>query len=228
LFAGFVVSSLLYPALSKRAIRIPITYRIAIGSAFGALSLIAAIIVDAFIRKRYLEDGSTVPIIYQLVNYAMIGTGEVFAVTSLYEAAFMVAPKEQKALASAIQLFISFGVSSFICDALFNAFAAWFPQDSGESAVQEYVDSELNKYMYVVCGISCFGVLLNVLPPVKDWVERTRQESIEANAGLELCRNKIGSNSVENDTEANSQNEIEPEGATSDDLSIGSLSEVDL
>merc|ERR1712238_93686 len=48
--------------------------------------------------------------------------------------------------------------------------------------VENYVDSQMNKYLWVLFGISCFAILFNLLPPVKNWLERLRFESLEAAA----------------------------------------------
>jgi len=108
-----------------------------------------------------------------------------FAVSTSYEAAFTIAPKEQNSLASAIQLFLGNGLASFIQIGLSQALASWFPPTPG---TQAYVDSNINYYLYMLLGITIFGVILNNIPAVKNWVERLKDDALDATA-LDLTMN---------------------------------------
>ena len=96
LIVGFFASSWLYPFLERRNINFPYCYRFSLGSLLGACSIGSALIVDAQIRSQWNKEGTEVNIFAQLMNYAFVGAGEIFAVSTAYEAAFMIAPKEQK------------------------------------------------------------------------------------------------------------------------------------
>ena len=184
LVTGIITGSILYPFLEKRGWNIPTTYRFAIGSVFGALSIASALLVDSAIRNDYLNNDSQIAIFWQSANYVFVGVGEVFAVSTVYECAFTIAPKEQKSLASAIQLFLGNGLSSYICIGISQAFASWFPVYSNHASpierTQAYADSELQNYLWVLFGIALFGVALNIFPPVKNWVERLRSDALDA------------------------------------------------
>merc|ERR1711916_76995 len=156
LFFGFVVSTYLYPSLARRDIRIPTTYKFAIGTGCAVLSLACAMIVDNQIHSQLANSNEQVNILWQIPQFMLIGAGEIFAVSASYEAAFIIAPKEQKAFASAINLFFVGGVPNFISTALYNACEAWFADD--------YSQTQMDKFFAVLLGIAAFGVLLNILP----------------------------------------------------------------
>lgn len=77
LLFGYVVGTHMYPALADRGIKIPTTYKFAIGSAFGVLAIGWALIVEAMIHANYEATGHKVGIMWQvrcilsLVDYSM-------------------------------------------------------------------------------------------------------------------------------------------------------------
>ena len=96
LITGFIASKWLYPCLEKRGIHFPYSYRFALGSAFGALAIASALIVDAEIRHEWNTYGNKVNIFAQTMDYVFVGAGELFAIATAFAAAFIIAPKEQK------------------------------------------------------------------------------------------------------------------------------------
>ncbi|KAL3916479.1 MAG: hypothetical protein SGILL_005157, partial [Bacillariaceae sp.] len=215
LIAGVLVGSFLYPSLSERGIRIPLTHKFAIGTAFGSLALAAAIIVDHSIRRQYNADYTQISILWQAFSYFLVGCGEVFTLASCLEAAFSIAPKEQKGLASAMNQFLSLGLASFICVAMNNACASWFPQSSdGANRTEMYAESEMGKFLWVPFGITVIGVLVNIFPPIKDWAESLHQEAIAAAASvassnLELEEKSEATKSEQADLERESADEFD-------------------
>lgn len=179
LLTGAIAGSWLYPMLERKGINFPYCYRFSVGSVFGALAIASALIVDYEIRKQYRKDGSEVNVLAQAMNFFLVGAGEIFAVSTAYEAAFTIAPKEQKCLASAIQLFMGNGLASYVQIGLNQGLGGWLPKDKG---VQNYVDSEMYKYLWMLFGICIGGALLNLIPQVKNWVERIRNEGLDATA----------------------------------------------
>jgi len=194
LIVGFFASSWLYPYLERRGINFPYCYRFSVGTLLGALAIGSALIVDSQIRNKWKNEGAEVNIFAQIMNYAFVGAGEIFAVSTAYEAAFMIAPKEQKALASAIQLFMGNGLASYIQIGLQQGLADWLPQSPG---VESYVESQMDKFLWVLFGISCFAILFNLLPPVKNWLERLRFESLEAAANDNTQATALGDSTDE-------------------------------
>jgi dipeptide/tripeptide permease len=178
LFFGFLIGSFLYPHLARRGVRIAITHKFAMGTAFGALAVLASIIVDYQIHKA-LEAGHQISILWQVFNYVFIGAGEIFAVASAYEAAYVIAPKDQKGFSSALNLFLVGAVPNFISISLYNACSMWFPVDGSDAA---YEQSRVYNYLWVLFGISVGGVLLNLFPPIKNWVEHVHDRAIALSA----------------------------------------------
>lgn len=212
LLFGFIVGTLLYPWLAKRNIVIPITYKFAVGTGFGALAILTAIIVDYEIHSA-LESGRRLNIFLQIFSYLLIGAGEIWAITTSYEVTFMVAPKEQKGFASAINLFFIGGLPSLICIGLYNACSPWFPKGDDSSSLEAYSKSQLYNYLWVLFGICVFGIVFNLLPPVKNWVQRVHDRAFENNK----------KNSREKDSSSLDKDiEVESVGTSSDDESVDS------
>ena len=92
----------------------------------------------------------------------------------------MIAPKEQKGLASGINLFVLGAISNFICIGIFNACSGWFPVNA--TVEEEYAASTVYNYLWVLIGVAIFGILFNALPPVTNWLERTIERSSKINS----------------------------------------------
>jgi len=187
LLAGVLIGHYFYPFLERRGIKLPITYKFAIGTFFGLVSLVTALIIDYQIHSVYKATGEMVNIMWQILPYGLIGAGEIFTFTAVYDAAFQVAPKEQKGLASAINLFFIGGVSNFICIGLYQGCAHWFAEGAGVAA---YSESKVYNYLWVLIGISIFGIVINLLPPVKNYFEDVLNVRLEETANESLVLSK--------------------------------------
>ena len=82
LLCGHIVGSHIYPALANRGIKMPTTYKFAIGSALGASAIAWALFVEYLIHSTYKQTGEQVCILWQAASYVMIGAGEIFAVSA--------------------------------------------------------------------------------------------------------------------------------------------------
>ena len=71
----------------------------------------AAALIDYGIHAN-LERGQLLSVGWQVFVYFPMGAGEIFIYAMAYEAAFEVAPKEQKGMASAFNLFLVGSVRS--------------------------------------------------------------------------------------------------------------------
>ena len=185
LIFGFVFDSYLNPLLYRRGIRLSICHKFAIGTFCGTMSMAVAAIIDYGIHAN-LAKGQLVSVGYQVFIYLFMGAGEIFVYAMAYEAAFEVAPKEQKGMASAFNLFLIGSVPGFIETVLQNALTDWLPpcQASGqgvEAVKQCYGGSNMSAFFWVAAGIAGIGVLLNVLPPINHWVERVQANAVENN-----------------------------------------------
>ena len=173
LFFGYVVGTFLYPTLAKREIRIPTTYKFALGSGLGAIAIGWALFMEYKIRATFEATGEKVNILWQSVSYILIGCGEIFAVSAAYEVAFTASPPEAKVLASAVNLFCIGGIPNVLCIFLYQASKGWFRSISGSTSIyrlEEYVTARIENYFFVLLLIALLGVAVNLLPCVRNFV----------------------------------------------------------
>lgn len=180
LFSGFVVGNYLYPLLARHKLKIYTTYKFAVGSFFGSLAILCALIVEYRIHSVYAKTGQKISILWQAFAYVFIGTGEIFAISTAYEIAFAIAPKQQKALSSALNLFFTGGVPNFICLGLYRVCQRWFLNSRGDANINnidDYTQARVVNYFWVLLLTSLFGMIVNLLPPVRDWVASVEEEA---------------------------------------------------
>eukprot|EP00977_Amphora_coffeiformis_P001021 scaffold220_cov169-Amphora_coffeaeformis.AAC.1 len=180
---GYLAGSYFYPALQKRNIKIPTTYKFAIGSFLGVLSILWALFVEAKIHHAYhYEDGRQISILWQAPSYVLIGAGEIFAVSSAYEVAFTASSPDTKVISSAINIFCVGGIPNAFCILLYQGCRGWFRNSRGDTNIQhieDYTTARVGNYFWVLVAILLFGVGVNVLPGVRDLVESTEKKSAE-------------------------------------------------
>lgn len=177
---GYILGNVMYPALSRRGIKIPTTYKFALGSTCGAIAVASAILTEYHIHRVYEETGEAVTVLWQTFPYFLIGIGEIFAVSAAYELAFTVAPPKMKAVASAANLFMVGGLPNVLCIGLYNACRIWFLNAQGEGNIHEledYASANVVNYFWLLEGISLVGVIVNLLPSVKNYVARIEEEA---------------------------------------------------
>ncbi|KAG7365351.1 POT family protein [Nitzschia inconspicua] len=182
LLFGHLVGSQLYPALARRNIKIPTTYKFAIGSTLGALAIGWALFIEYLIHSTYHNTGAKVNILWQSLAYVLIGAGEIFAVSAAYEIAFTSSAPETKAIASALNLFCVGGIPSVLCIFLYNACRAWFKTSRGTTSihnVEDYATAQVYKYFLVLFLIALLGIVINLLPSVKNFVISIEEQAIE-------------------------------------------------
>lgn len=194
---GYIIGNVIYPELNRRGIKIPTTYKFAIGSAFGALAVGCAILTDYRIHQVYEESGEAITVLWQVFPYFLFGIGEIFAVSATYELAFTVAPSKMKSVASAANLFMVGGLPNVVCIMLYNACRGWFLNKHGEARIHklhDYASAKVVNYFWLVEAIALFGVVINILPSVKNWVEsieETAAESINSPISTPVIRKKL-------------------------------------
>lgn len=179
---GLIYQRYIHPFFSR--ISLKTTHKIAIGTFCGLLALLTAVIIDYKIHSHYNGDGQpTVNILWQIPAFFFVGAGEILTIALAYDVTFLIAPKEQKGLASGINLFVWGAVSNFICIGIYNSCKSWFPSDA--TSVEQYASSQVYNYLWILIGIAGFGVLFNLLPPVANWVEGVIHRSIKLNTSTE-------------------------------------------
>jgi POT family proton-dependent oligopeptide transporter len=182
LFFGYMIGVYLYPALARRGIKIPTTYKFAIGSGLGALAIGWALLMEYKIQSTFEATGEKVNILWQSLAYVLIGAGEIFAVSAAYEVAFTSAPPEKKVLASAVNLFCVGGIPNVLCICLYQACKGWFRNSRGTASIsrlEDYATARVDYYFIVLLGVSLVGVFVNLLPPVRDFVASIEEKAIE-------------------------------------------------
>ncbi|KAL9184984.1 hypothetical protein ACHAXT_002761 [Thalassiosira profunda] len=182
LLFGYIIGNVCYPALNKRGIKISTTHKFAIGSAFGAVAVGCAIVTDYQIHRVYNETGEAISVLWQVFPYFLIGIGEIFAVSAAYELAFTVAPPKMKSVASAANLFMVGGLPNVFCIMLYNACGAWFTNSRGEARIhklEDYASARVTNYFWLLEGIALLGVIVNLLPSVRNWVAGIEEAAAE-------------------------------------------------
>ena len=185
LFFGHFVGSHLYPYLNRNGIKLTTTNKFSLGSLLGALSIAWALFLEHKIHSQYELDGEKVSILWQTPAYVFIGAGEIFAVSAAYEVAFTASPPEQKVLSSALNLFCVGGIPNLLCLVLYNLCKGWFLPTTGKksnsiSSLEDYVSADVYKYFFVLFGIACMGVLVNMLPAVHNYVKTVEENAAGA------------------------------------------------
>jgi proton-dependent oligopeptide transporter, POT family len=182
LIFGHFVGSIMYPYLAYHNIKIPTTYKFAIGSAFGGASILWALVVEYWIVTTYQQTGERISILWQAISYILIGAGEIFAVSAAYEVAFKASPPEQKVLFSAVNLFCIGGLPSVVCLISYQLCIPWFQNSSGTtkiSHIREYSTAHVNKYFWLLFVLSIFGTLINLLPCIREFVESIEERATD-------------------------------------------------
>jgi POT family proton-dependent oligopeptide transporter len=182
LLFGYLIGSQFYPALANRGIRIPTTYKFAIGSGLGALAIAWALLVEVLIHDRFESTGKRVSVLWQTVSYVLIGAGEIFAVSAAYEVAFTAAPPEKKVLASAVNLFCIGGLPNVFCILLYNACRPWFRNNRGTTSItrlEDYASAHVEYYFWLLLAIAVVGIGINLLPAVREFVEAIEEKATD-------------------------------------------------
>lgn len=182
LLFGYLVGGVFYPWCANNNIKIPTTYKFAIGSCLGAAAIAWALMVENMIQRQYAATGEKISILWQAMSYILIGIGEIFAVSAAYEVAFTASPPDKKVIASAVNLFCIGGIPNIICVGLYQACHLWFRNSRGTaniSHLEDYVTSHVYKYFWLLFAISIAGALLNMLSPVREFVESVEEQASE-------------------------------------------------
>uniref|UniRef100_A0A7S2S5E9 Peptide transporter n=1 Tax=Mucochytrium quahogii TaxID=96639 RepID=A0A7S2S5E9_9STRA len=172
LLSGWLIGSFLYPYLAKRGIVLHMMTKFAIGTAFSVVAILCAIIVDYQIHSVYASTGGQISVMWQIFSFFLIGVGEIFLISSAYEAAFKLSPDGFKAFGSAINLFFIGGVANYISTALLNACNGYFLAANGDSdldTIQKYSEAHVYNYMWILFGIAVAGVIACLLPWSRDF-----------------------------------------------------------
>ena len=182
LLFGQAIGGMLYPYLATRGVKIPTTYKFALGSALGAASIAWALLVEYWIVRTYHLTGERISILWQSVSYILIGAGEIFAVSAAYEVAFKASPPEQKVLFSAVNLFCIGGLPSVLCIVLYQMCIPWFQNRHGTTNIAnlpDYASAHVRHYFTLLLVLSLIGTVINVWPGIRDFVEGIEERAAD-------------------------------------------------
>ena len=115
-------------------------------------------------------------ILWQSPAFIFIGFGEIFAVSAAYEATFKIAPKNLKALSSALNLFLVGGIPQYIITLSILVTKSWFVASNGSDDLKilaNYATANTMKYLGLMVGVGMFGTLINLIPAVDRIIVRT-------------------------------------------------------
>lgn len=179
---GSMTASYVYPKLAERGVKLPTTYKFAIGSGLGALAICWSLVVEHMIHAAYEKDGSRICVLWQAPAYILIGWGEIFAVSAAYEVAFTASSPDKKALASATNIFCVGGLPNCLCIILYHACSHWFENSRGTteiSHIEDYATAKVGNYFCVLLGVMLLGVFINILPWVRDFVSEIEARAVD-------------------------------------------------
>lgn len=182
LVVGHIVGNVLYPYCAQQGWKWPTTYKFALGSLLGVAALAWALVVEAWIHASYVEGKGRLSILWQAPSYILIGCGEIFAVSAAYEVAFTASPPDQQVLASAVNLFCIGGLPNLFCVALYQVCQGWFRNSRGTASIsqlEDYVTAHVSQYFWVLLCICAGGVVLNFLPPVREFVDSLENKAAD-------------------------------------------------
>jgi len=163
LLFGSLTGSVIYPALANRNIKIPTTWKFALGSVLGSLAIGWVMLVEHWIHSAYdnHEDGEDprVSVLWLAPCYILIGWGEIFTVSTAYEIVFKVSSPEKKALARCVSFTGNFSSSriSFNTHPSLLYFVCW----QYESAINIFSVGGIPNFICIFLYQACQGWFRN-------------------------------------------------------------------
>ncbi|KAF4660487.1 hypothetical protein FOL47_007151 [Perkinsus chesapeaki] len=173
------IDGILYKALRKHNKMPSPLFRMFIGSMMGCAALLCALGVEYAVMDRPLN---TVSVWWQIPQFFLIATGEIFLTSTSYEVAFTYSPGQLKAVSSALNL-LFFSIANLLAGVVFQVCAPWMPNfdpDDYPSSVM-YSGSHYDYYYMLLAGICVVGaVCCLALLPYFNKVDREHAESEKA------------------------------------------------
>uniref|UniRef100_A0A7S2WJF0 Uncharacterized protein n=1 Tax=Mucochytrium quahogii TaxID=96639 RepID=A0A7S2WJF0_9STRA len=190
IFSGFLVSGVIYPTLDRFGIELHMMTKFGIGTFIGGVVCVACVIIDYQIHSHYNATGEPINVFWQIVPYMLLGFGEIFVISSAYEAAFILSPDGFKTFGSALNLLCVGCIPNLLSAVILNACEAWAMTDANGGTelnnLEEYSTAHVYRFLWVLAGISFAASLICILPPVKrmyDMVEKKSKMIEDQSAG---------------------------------------------
>ncbi|KAL7536693.1 hypothetical protein ACHAXR_007341 [Thalassiosira sp. AJA248-18] len=194
LVTGYFVSSYFYPFLAKKNIKLATGYKFALGSSIGACAILWSLFLEKMIHDEYDRTGGRVNVLWQAPSYILIGAGEIFSISTAYEVAFTASPPNKKVFACAFNLFCIGGLPNILSLGLYRICGQWFQNDNGSGnigRIQDYSQAHVANYFWVLFGVVLFGVVINLLRPVRVWIARVEARAAKAASGAATSTPKV-------------------------------------
>ncbi len=159
-----------------------ISTRFLCGTWCTTLAVIWALGIELMIIKHYDQSSTAISILWQIPTFIFIGLGEILAIPSAYKVSFLIAPKNLKAFASAINVFLLWGLPQYINTVLFLVCRTLFTNsDNNEdmNTLSSYSTAHIQKFLWVLLGITLLGVMLNTLPMSRRFLIDTLANNVE-------------------------------------------------
>jgi proton-dependent oligopeptide transporter, POT family len=172
--------------LARNNIKLATGYKFALGCAIGACAILWSLLVEVMIHKEYARSGERISVLWQAPSYILTGAGEIFSISTAYEVAFTASPPNKKAFACAFNLFCIGGIPNMLSLALYRMCQHWFQNNNGSGnigRIKDYSEAHVGKYFCVLLGIVMFGVVVNMLHPVRQWIAFVENRAAKAASG---------------------------------------------
>ena len=153
--ATVLLENLLFKYLRSIGKMPSIMTRFAIGNGLGCLALLCAFFVELAVMAQ--DEPNTLSIWWQVPQFSLIATAEIFTISTSYEVAFTLAPAALKTVSSACNL-IFFSISGILAGLLFVIFEGWMP-DFHANDHSSYKDAHYDYYFLVLAGVCVIGVI---------------------------------------------------------------------
>lgn len=162
-----MMNSVIYPYLDKHGYRITLLSRIAFGMSFSFMAAIAAGMLE-FLSIRQWKHGhrvsqiihnvtynaSDISLLWQVPQYCLVGTAEVFAGVAGLEFAYSAAPRPLQGVAMGMFSAME-GIGSLLGTALISALSpTWIRQDS------QHFQGHLDFYFFLLAGIQGWAMAM--------------------------------------------------------------------
>ncbi|XP_046386168.1 solute carrier family 15 member 4-like [Ischnura elegans] len=162
-----IMNTVIYPALDGYGIRITLLARIAIGMGFSVAAGSSAGLLEYFSLRRWAAghqvvqtignstyNASDISLLWQVPQYCLVGTAEVFAGVAGLEFSYSAAPRSLQGVVMGLFSAME-GVGSFLGTALVSALApVWIHDDT------THFTGHLDYYFFLLAGLQGFTLIL--------------------------------------------------------------------
>ncbi|XP_021933393.1 solute carrier family 15 member 4-like isoform X2 [Zootermopsis nevadensis] len=162
-----LMNGIIYPTLDKIGVRVSLLTRIATGMGFSLLAAVSAGVLEFFSVQQWREgygviqvihnwtyNASDISLLWQIPQYCLVGSAEVFAGVAGLEFAYSAAPRPLQGVAMGMFSAME-GVGSLLGTTLISALSpVWIRHDS------QHFQGHLDYYFFLLAGIQGVAFVL--------------------------------------------------------------------